>query len=329
MRRDQLPPHRTATYVMPRWRAVYVSVNKAACTSMKWLVAGLQGERPEQFHISMSREVGRAMTIHKRSLWEHTPMLHRLPRARLEAISPEAGWFIFAVVRHPAARVWSAWQSKLLLREPAWVERFGHEPWFPRVPTTTEEIAEDFARFVQFIDEEPDHPMARNRHVAPQARLLVPDRMEYSRIYGTREIPQLLSDLETHLRAQGWEGKLVLPNSNETPLRPLASFFTDPVRERIRRVYAEDFERFGYADDLPDSLDRSDRYSAEALGEVARLVDRAERINDVILRARTFQKAAAAAEERARELESRTVPRRARRFAGRARRRIERALPGR
>ena len=205
----------------------------------------------------------------------------------------------------------------------------GREPWFPRVPTSTEEIAEDFARFVQFIDEEPEHPMARNRHVAPQARLLVPDRMEYSRIYGTREIPHLLSDLETHLRAQGWEGKLVLPNSNETPLRPLASFFTDPVRERIRRVYAEDFARFGYADDLPDGLDRSDRYSAEALGEVARLVDRAERINDVILRARTFQKAAAAAEERARELESRTVQRRARRFAGRARRRLERALPGR
>src|SRR3954463_2662359 len=107
MRRDQLPPHKTATYVMPRWRAVYVSVNKAACTSMKWLVAGLQEERPEQFHISMSREGGRGVPIHKESLWGRTPMLHRLPAAKLEAISPEAGWFIFAVVRHPAARVWS------------------------------------------------------------------------------------------------------------------------------------------------------------------------------------------------------------------------------
>ena len=314
---------------MPRWRAVYVSVNKAACTSMKWLVAGVQGERPEQFHISMSREVGRAMTIHKRSLWKRTPMLHRLPDAKLEQISPEAGWFIFAVVRHPAARVWSAWQSKLLLREPAWYERFGGEPWFPRVPTSTEEIGEDFARFVQFMEEQPDHPMVRNRHVAPQMRLLVPDAMPYSRIYGTREIPQLLSDFETHLRAQGWQGTLVLPNSNETPLRPLASFFTDPVRERIRRVYAEDFERFGYADDLPDGVDRSERYSSAALGEVTRLIERAERINDVILRARTFQKAAAAAEARANELESRTVTRRARRFAGQARRRIERALPRR
>jgi hypothetical protein len=329
MRRDQLPPHRTSTYVMPQWRAVYVSVNKAACTSLKWLVADLQGERPEQFHVSLSREVGRAMTIHKRSLWTRTPMLHRLPAARLEEISPEAGWFIFAVVRHPAARVWSAWQSKLLLREPAWLERFGGEPWFPRVPASTEDIAEDFARFVEFIDAQPDHPMARNRHVAPQSRLLVPDRMPYSRIYGTREIPQLLQDLETHLRAQGWEGKLVLPKSNETPLRPLASFFTEPVRERIRRVYAEDFERFGYADDLPDGLDRAERYSEEALGEIARLIERAERINDVIIRARTFQKAAAEAEARALELESRTMKRRARRIAGRARRRLERALPGR
>jgi hypothetical protein len=46
MRRDQLPPHKTATFVMPAYKAVYVSVPKAACTSLKWLVAGVQGEDP-------------------------------------------------------------------------------------------------------------------------------------------------------------------------------------------------------------------------------------------------------------------------------------------
>src|SRR3712207_4991386 len=132
MRRDQLPPHRTGTFVMPRWKAVYVSVNKAACTSLKWLVADLQGERPEQFYGSLSREVGRAMTIHKRALWQRTPMLHRMGRERLAEVSPENGWFIFAVGRHPAARIWSAGQSKLLLREPAGAGGFGAEPWFPR-----------------------------------------------------------------------------------------------------------------------------------------------------------------------------------------------------
>jgi hypothetical protein len=52
MRRDQLPPHKTATYVLARYKTVYVSVPKAACTSLKWLVAGLQGESPERFYRS-------------------------------------------------------------------------------------------------------------------------------------------------------------------------------------------------------------------------------------------------------------------------------------
>jgi hypothetical protein len=68
MQRDQLIRHKTAAYVMRRHKAVYVSVNKAACTSLKWLVAGLQGEDPARFHRSLSREVGRAMTIHRRNL---------------------------------------------------------------------------------------------------------------------------------------------------------------------------------------------------------------------------------------------------------------------
>ena len=231
MRRDQLPPNPTSSFVMPRWRAVYVSVNKAACTSLKWLVADLQDERPEQFYASMSREVGRTMTIHKRSLWERTPMLARLPPEELEAISPDDGWFIFGVVRHPAARVWSAWQSKLLLREPWWAERFGSEPWFPRIPAGTEDIREDFGRFVAAIADEPDHPIMRNRHLGVQSPMLAADRMPYSRIYRTDEIPLLLADFERHLRAQGWDGTLSLTTSNESPLRPLRSFFTDPVVE--------------------------------------------------------------------------------------------------
>jgi hypothetical protein len=149
MRRDQLPPHKTATYVLPDHKVVYVSVPKAACTSLKWLIAELQGEDPERFHRSRSREVGRAMTIHRRDLWQHTPMLHQLPDEKLEAISPDEGWFIFAVVRHPSARLWAAWQSKFLLREPRWIDEFADAPWLPRVPRSTGDVTEDFRRFVR------------------------------------------------------------------------------------------------------------------------------------------------------------------------------------
>ena len=301
-------------------------------------MADLQDERPEQFYASMSREVGRTMTIHKRSLWERTPMLARLPPEELEAISPDDGWFIFGVVRHPAARVWSAWQSKLLLREPWWAERFGSEPWFPRIPAGTDDIREDFGRFVAAIADEPDHPIMRNRHLGVQSPMLAADRMPYSRIYRTDEIPLLLADFDRHLRAQGWDGTLSLTTSNESPLRPLRSLFTDPVVDGIQRLYAEDFERFGYDDPRPSGLSDLEHYPADTLAEVARLVERAERINDVILQARAATAAARkrtkaarqraqAAEQRAQAAENRLPSRRVRVLAYRARGRIRRALP--
>jgi hypothetical protein len=296
MRRDQLPPHKTATYVLRRYKAVYVSVNKAACTSLKWLVADLQGENRQRFYRSLSREVSRTMTIHRRSLWQHTPMAAKLPAHELAEISPDNGWFIFAVVRHPTARLFSAWQSKLLLREPWWEENFGREPWFPRVPRNSDELLEDWLTFARAAADDPEQRIMRNRHFAPQHWMLAADKMPYTRIYGTREIPELLSEFATHLRANGWEGeKLVLPRSNETPLKPLRAAFPDDVLASMERIYAADFEAFDYDGPLPDGLDEADRYPDTALHEIGRLIERSERINDMALRTREFKREAEAA----------------------------------
>ena len=293
MRRDQLPPHKTATFVMPRHKAVYVSVNKAACTSLKWLVADLQGENREHFYSSLSREVSRSMTIHRRQLWQRTPMAAKLPPEELAEISPENGWFIFAVVRHPTARLYSGWQSKLLMREPWWAQRFAEAPWFPRVPQTHEELAEAWLAFARSVIADPAQDIMRNRHFAPQQGLLVPDRMPYTRIYETGEIGQLLKDFDAHLRGLGWEGTLELRRANETPLKPLASLFPQDVLDGMREVYAADFEAFGYDDPMPPRAGDGAAYPQSALDEIARLVERAERVNDLVLRARRFKREAA------------------------------------
>ena len=321
MDRDQLPPHKTAAYVMTRWRALYVSVNKAACTSLKWLVAELQGEDPERFHRSLSREVTPAMTIHRRNLWRRTPMAKRLPDKRLAEIGPDNGWFVFAAVRHPTARLFSAWQSKLLLREPWWVDEFGEEEWFPREPRTGEDIVAEFHRFVGILARDPASRIVRNRHFASQHWMLAPDRMPYTRIYRTSEIPQLLADLEAHVRAQGYNGEpLKLMRANETPLEPIAGLFTPAVLEASRRLYADDFKAFGYDDPLPDRVLPGDSYDDAAVAEIGRLVERQQRINDLALRA---QKLSA----RLREMQGaasppRSQPSRVRRLAYRAKRRL-------
>jgi hypothetical protein len=285
MRRDQLPPHKTACYVMPRWKAVYVSVNKAACTSLKWLVADIQEESRERFHHSLSREVSRTMTIHRRMLWQNTPMAKWMTDDELAAIGDD--WFVFGVVRHPTARLFSAWQSKLLLREPWWwVEEFGEETWFPRVPASGDEVVEDFVRFVRAIAQNPELRVFRNRHFAPQHYLLAADRMDYTRIYRTSEIPALLTDFERHLREQGWEGEpLQLARANETPLKPIPSLFPPEVLDAARELYRADFEAFGYDDPMPGGLDPSDAYSEASIAEVGRLIERSERIHDLALRA--------------------------------------------
>jgi hypothetical protein len=323
MYREQLPPHKTAAYVMTRWRALYVSVNKAACTSLKWLVAELQGEDPERFHRSLSREVTPTMTIHRRNLWRKTPMAKRLPDDRLAEISPENGWFIFAAVRHPTARLFSAWQSKLLLREPWWVEVYGEEEWFPREPRTGDDIVEEFHRFVGIIARDPDSRILRNRHFAPQHWMLAPDRMPYSRIYRTSEISQLLADLEAHVREQGYEGgPLKLMRANETPLEPIAGLFTPEVLEASRTLFAADFETFGYADSRPDRVLPGDRYDDAAVAEIGRLVERQQRINDLALRGQQLTAELREVVEAAKQ--AAPEPSKVRRLAYRAKRRLVR-----
>jgi hypothetical protein len=275
---------------MQRWKAVYVSVPKAACTSLKWLVADLQGESQEHFARSLSREVSRAMCIHRREMWQHTPMLHKLSPDELAEISPDDGWFVYTVVRHPSARLFSGWQSKFLLREPRWVHDFGDAPWFPRTPASTSDVVEDFGAFVRELDSRRDHPIMRDRHFMPQVELVRADRVPYDRVYGTREIPRLLEDLEAHLRRQGWDGQLRLRRSNETPLAPVEALFPPDVTVAIERLYGKDFAAFGYGDVRPDGLDPDGAYPERAFAEIERLVERGERIGDLALRAQELRR---------------------------------------
>ena len=304
MLREQLPPHKSGTYALERWRTVYVSVPKAACTSMKWLVAGLQGERPERFYGSMSREVTRANCIHRRSLWQHTPMLHLMDDDELARIDLDAGWFSFAVVRHPGARLWSGWQAKFLLQEPRFLEKFAGAPWLPdRIPTSSDEVVESFHRFAASLRADPRQPVARDRHFRTQVELLRPDAMPFTRIYQTGQIPALLADLGDHLRPRGFTGTLELGRNNETPLRPVRDLFSDDVVKTLEEVYGVDYERFGYADVLPGGYAPESRYDDDAITEVGLLVERTQRIGDLAVRGQVVRAELGEVQERAAQLE--------------------------
>ena len=117
-------------------KIVYMSVTKAACTSLRWMIADLAGEDLEMFYRTLGAVQSRLGTIHgSRWRWQHTPQLTQLTPEEIAEISVDNGWFVFAVVRDPWSRTWSAWQSKFLTRHNYYV-RYRDEPWYPSLPRT-------------------------------------------------------------------------------------------------------------------------------------------------------------------------------------------------
>lgn len=301
MQRDQLPRFRpAANYVLPRWKLVYVSNPKAACTSIKWILAALQGVNGDRFYKTIRYETTRATTIHReRQVWGATPRLRNLDDEQLAEITPENGWMVFTASRNPATRLWSGWQSKLLLREPMYYTRFGDEPWFPRIPRTTEDVLEDWFRFVDAVREDPEIKIMQDVHFRGQAKQLAIGTVPYDRIYDTSEFGELLEDLTKHVQKLGWEGELTVRRSNETPLPALASAFPDKVLDVVHDVYAADYDAFDYPRSMPRGVRTDDGYPKDLVGSVGILVERHERIGDLTRSAKALRRRARIAAKKA------------------------------
>ncbi|WP_395693315.1 sulfotransferase family 2 domain-containing protein [Nocardioides sp.] len=241
----QVPGAVSRTYLAPGVKVMFESINKNACTSLKWMMADLAGEDLDTFQAGWQPFTSHTDAVHNRNLWKASPRLDRLsPEARAE-IGPDHGWFVFAVVRDPRVRVFSAWQNRLLMQIPI-AQQYREEWWYPRHPVTRESVLEDFAKFVDLLDQHPEHKVrAKDPHFRDQVELLAEHAIPYTRIYDISEMGQLRADLAAHLAAQGHARELHIPKANPTPLRAIGAAFEGGVREKIERVYAADFERFG------------------------------------------------------------------------------------
>lgn len=238
-------PHNRA-YILPAHKIMFISVAKNACTSLKWMLAGLSGQDVKRFHAANAMQSDIAHTIHRRQLWEGVPRLGDLAEHERAEIRSDNGWFVFGVVRDPRVRLFSAWQSKLLNRDPGYL-RYRDEPFYPRLPTRTEDVVEDFAAFVDYLASGPDHKIAtKDVHFRSQSAMLATPFIDYSRIYDVRELGALVHDLTEHLRGLGIDSPVVLPRENSTPLGAHQVLFADGVREKIEQLYAADFEEFGH-----------------------------------------------------------------------------------
>jgi Sulfotransferase family len=232
------------TVVLPEHRVLFVPVPKAGCSSLLWMLAALAGVSPDWFADSAQPEVSPSLTVHDMSRW---PAGHRLSdyaeaeRARMLAAED---WLRFSVVRHPATRLWSAWQSKLLLREPRFAEAYGAEPWFPRLPGRPADLVADFRRFAVAAC----GPAAgADVHWAVQHELL--DGLPLAHVGRVEHLDRTLAVLRAHL---GPGVELPAPaQANPGPLPMPPHAYDAATAATLRQRFRADFDRYGYAAELP------------------------------------------------------------------------------
>jgi hypothetical protein len=264
------------TVVLPELRVLFVPVPKAGCTNVLWLLAELAAIPVETFAQSILPEVSPALTVHDMSIWGEEFRLAEYDGVERDRILTEDGWLRFSTVRHPGTRLWSAWQSKLLLREPRFVETFGEEPWFPRVPERPSDLVEDFRRFVAALPT----GQAEDVHWAVQHDLVT--QLPLNHVGRVERLPETLALLREHVPADRWATATERQNRAPIPMPP--GVYDEAAAAVLADRYRADFDHFGYDGLSPDgglSTSAWEKRVAALLPMIRDTIDRHARIGEL------------------------------------------------
>ena len=266
------------TVVLPGRKIVYVPNLKAGCTSVLWMLARLAGLGSRRFERSPLGAVSRAMTIHTMASWPARYRWYELSEKQREEIADDDAWLRFTLLRDPSKRLWSAWQSKLLLREPGFPSRYGDEPWFPRIPEKPQDVIEDFRAFVLALgSSNPPY----NAHWARQTDVLA-SAPPLNHIGKLESITDTMKVLREHV-GPAWDS-VTGADENKSLLRFDRALFDDEMVEIVNTYYAADFAELDYTP-LSSAEDTSrDAWTASAEGVmngVSSLCRCYERIEDL------------------------------------------------
>lgn len=278
-------------FVLPELKIAYVSVPKNACTSVKWLMAELAGENLDRIRKGgLGFNPTRVAQVHDRTTWQKLPNVAELDPAVRADVDPDRGWFVFGVLRDPRLRLFSAWQDKYLLRSPGYWQHWD-DPAQPPVPTKAADIVDSFARFVDDVTSVSDHPALDDGHFVSQVHALDLDVVRYGRLYDMSELGVMTAELNKHVTDHGWQGgELELGRSNKSPFEPVAELFGGGVREKIERLYADDFELFGDRWDFSRIEGRDTTWTPDAFAHAQSIIAMSERMSDVVRSARRLRR---------------------------------------
>ena len=271
--------------VFDNLRILYVPVPKAGCTALLWSLAGLAGLEESTFAHSAGREVSRALTIHDLSRWpESFRFGERSPEDRERLLAAD-DWLCLTVARHPFRRLWSAWQSKVLLAEPQFIEKYSSQPWFPGPVRSAPDVLKSFREFLDALEHDPDL-VHSDVHWAPQIDVIEHPQVSYDHLGRVEKLDETLDRIREHLRDNEKAVLPDLPRTNVSTLPYADELFTESDIRFLAEIYADDMRVFGYPppngealrDTVPGSWMEAVDATVSALKE---LRHRNERVGDL------------------------------------------------
>ncbi|OMQ42876.1 glycoside hydrolase family 99-like domain-containing protein [Ensifer sp. 1H6] len=266
------------SYYSPRYSLLYVSTPKVACTSLKWWLASLEGHTRAIQAAKGSPESDSDLAIHH-VFWKVAPDVTGLPDDSISEVLRSESVFRFGVVRNPYKRVFSAWQSKLVLREPLQAVPYRHLPFFNRPLETWEDISASFEGFLQHLTLN-EAPHYWDHHWRSQEAILRPDLIEYDIISQLENTEELTSALLLRT-GKGVPSPFATRRANESLIPYQREFLTPTSVRLIQELYAGDFERFEYSTEPPTSREGFSREQLDvALLAVAALRKRHQQLGE-------------------------------------------------
>lgn len=231
------------SFLSEKHKLFYVATPKVACTSLKWWFAELEGHAQALCDIRDSAETVPELVIHD-SFHRVAPNVAGLYQKDLLEPLASDDYFRFALVRNPYKRIFSAWQSKLLLREPIQISPYVDCDFFNYPLGDSRDITAAFEGFLEHIAayEAPDY---RDVHWTPQVTLLRPDLVCYTKL-AKIENPQELIDALSEWLGKDFSDPFVSRHTNESLIPYLPEFISPRSESLIREMYEADFESFDY-----------------------------------------------------------------------------------
>jgi Sulfotransferase family len=274
-----LPPHvQSSALVLDNVKLVYVPVPKAGSTAMLWALLELVELEPEDFLMSTKLEVTRSLTVHDLTIWRKDQLAHARSR---RALFESDDWLTFTLIREPVRRLWSAWVSKVLVRDPRFVAAYGDESWFPEPPESADDVVRSFRFFVEVLVDRPAE--WHDPHWSSQADLVGIGELHYDVVARVEQLPGDLDPVAAHLRERG-RGALRLRRENASLVAFVPEILDRETWERCAAYTASDRRVFGYEAIALAEGDPGEDWVAQveaSLPAIRAVIERNERIGDM------------------------------------------------